>query len=73
MIGINKIGKHTDGKPGCYIHTIVQTDLKINSTIMKLILPILPRSSVTWGSNFRKFLDTLEENKAGIKGKKEKK
>lgn len=31
LIGINRIGKRKDGKPGCYFHCISQTDVKISS------------------------------------------
>lgn len=30
LVGYNRIGKRKDGKPGCYLHCVSQTDVKIS-------------------------------------------
>lgn len=42
ILGIQRIGKRKDGE-GCYLHAIVQTDVKVSSWTNKLLYPIMPK------------------------------
>ena len=46
LMGIVKIGKRKSPLQGCYMHSVIQTDLKINSWTIKLILPLIPKNMV---------------------------
>ena len=49
LLGINRMGKRTDGKPGCYLHSIVQTDVKISPWFNNVLLPIVAKNMTEWG------------------------
>ena len=40
--GIVKIGKRKFPDKGCYMHVVLQSDIKVNSWMIKLALPLLP-------------------------------
>ena len=40
--GIVKIGKRKFPERGCYMHVVLQSDVKVNSWMVKLALPLLP-------------------------------
>ena len=57
LLGINRMGRRKDGKPGCYLHCIVQTDVKTPRWTHRLLAPIFPIQLTIWGSNFREFVN----------------
>ena len=40
--GIVKIGKRKFPEKGCYMHVVVQSDIKVNGWMIKVALPLLP-------------------------------
>jgi hypothetical protein len=40
--GIVKIGKRKFPEKGCYMHVVLQSDIKVNSWMIKVALPLLP-------------------------------
>lgn len=56
-MGIARIGRRPNGQPGCYLHTLAQTDTGVNYITNKMILiPFAPGSILDWGKTFRAFL-----------------
>ena len=42
LLGIVKIGKRQAPEQGCYMHVVLQSDIKVNSWMIKIALPLLP-------------------------------
>jgi len=63
-MGLNRIGKMRNGKPGCYFHAIVQTDVKANAWLVRQLLPIIPSNLTEWGLKFRAFVEKHGANLA---------
>ena len=57
LLGIQRMGRRKDGKPGCYLHAISQTDVKVGYWTLKILYPIFPKQMSEWGVNFRAFLN----------------
>jgi len=49
LLGINIMGKRKNGEPGCYLHSISQTDVKISPWFNSVLLPIVAKNMTEWG------------------------
>ena len=47
LIGAHRIGKRKDG-PGCYVHGISQTEIKVNSWVCRRMAPLLAPALKKW-------------------------
>ena len=54
-LGIQKIGRNKNGKAGCFMHSIVQTDVKVSAWTTKILYPMVPKQVNEWAVNFRAF------------------
>ena len=57
LLGIQRMGRRKDGKPGCYLHCIVQTDVKTSAWTVKMLYPIAPTQLSQWGQTIRTYLN----------------
>lgn len=57
VVGFTRIGRlSADEGGGLYVHSFVQTDIKVSGWILKIVLAQLPAGMVKWGVQLKKFI-----------------
>ena len=57
LLGLTRIRKNRDGKPGCVYESIVQTDCKLNSWTASLVSKYTPGGLLDWAVILREFAE----------------